>query len=540
MHFVARPAFGDTDAESRRKIADSGQLPFKHSLAFNVSPAKPSQPSQRESFAADCLTTGLVVMVLMTIVQRGIGFLRGIWFCRLLDDAAVGQWSMAYGFITMVTPLMMLGLPGAMPRFVERYRLLGQLPRFMWRVVLGTVIGSSIVLIAMVIAPSQLGWLVFREASSTSLVLGVALAVITVLVFNFVNELVSSLRQVRTVSLMQFLQGVGFTILGVGALYAGGGLLEIVLAFACSTVIATLPGLRVLVRDWSGLPQTESAFDSRQMWRSLLPYAAALWVMNLLTNAFEMSDRYMILHLMPGGEDAAKAAVGQYHSGRLIPTLLTSLATMLAGVLLPYLTADWERGHKEAVENRLSRALFGLSAGFTACAAIAIALSPILFDKLLQGRYREGLAIQPMAFTVCIWGAIVTVAQCYLWVRERGGLVGFALAAGMAVNVLLSFALLPSWGLMGAVVAALVANAVVLVGVGIAMAKVGYRMESSLLWVALMPLTLVAGWGVGLATAIASVVLHPEARSWISDGVSGWFASKADVSQPHAAGQNQS
>jgi len=93
---------------------------------------------------------------------------------------------------------------------------------------------------------------------------------------------------------------------------------------------------------------------------------------------------------------------------------------------------------------------------------------------------------------------------------------------------------------MGAVVAALVANAVVLVGVGIAMAKVGYRMESSLLWVALMPLTLVAGWGVGLATAIASVVLHPEARSWISDGVSGWFASKTGVSQPHAAGQNQS
>jgi len=479
-------------------------------------------------------------MVLMTIVQRGIGFLRGVWFCRLLDDAAVGQWSMAYGFIMMVTPLMMLGLPGAMPRFVERYRLLGQLPKFMWRVVLGTLLGSAIVLFAMIIAPNELGWLIFREASSTSLVFCVAISVATVLVFNFVNELVSSLRQVRTVSLMQFLQGVGFTIFGVGALYAGGGLTEVVIGFACSTVIATLPGVFVLARDWSGLPQAESAFDSVQMWRSLLPYAAALWVMNLLTNAFEMSDRYMILHLMPGGEEAAKAAVGQYHSGRLIPTLLASLATMLSGILLPYLTADWEQGRRAAVENRLARVLFALSASFTACAAIAIALSPMLFDNLLQGRYREGLAIQPMAFTVCIWSAIVTVAQCYLWVRERGGLIGFALAAGMAVNVLLSSALLPSWGLTGAVVAALVANAVVLVGVGIALAKVGYPMESSLLWVALMPLTLVAGWGVGLAVAIASVVLHPEARSWVNEAVSSVLASKQRILQAWTAGQNQS
>lgn len=474
-------------------------------------------------------------MVLMTIVQRGVGFLRGIWFCRLLDDSAVGQWSMAFGFITMITPLMMLGLPGAMPRFVERYRLLGQLPKLLWRVVIGTLVGSTIVISAMALAPNVLGWLVFRESSSTALVFCVVIAVTTVLIFNFINELVSSLRQVRTVSLMQFLQGVGFTVFGVGALYAGGGLLEIVIAFAFSTVIATLPGIRVLVRDWSGLPQAESAFDSKQMWRSILPYAAALWVMNLLTNAFEMSDRCMILHLMPGGEDAAKAAVGQYHSGRLIPTLLSSLATMFAGVLLPYLTAEWEQGRKLAVETRLSHALFGLSAGFTACAAIAIAFSPMLFDSLLDGRYRDGLAIQPMAFTLCIWSAIVTLAQCYLWVRERGGLVGLALAAGLAVNILLSFVLLPAWGLQGAVVSALVSNGVVLVGVWVALIRVGYRVDSSLIWVSLMPLTLIAGWNIGLATAIASIILHRDAKRWISDRVSNFFARVKGVSRTQNA-----
>lgn len=456
-------------------------------------------------------------MLIMTIVQRGIGFLRGIWFCRLLDDTVVGQWSMAFGFITMITPLMMLGLPGAMPRYVERYRLAGQLPKFLQWVILGTLLGSTVVIAAMLLVPEQFGKLIFRQASSGSLVGSVVAAIVTTLIFNFVNELVSSLRQVRTISLMQFLQGVGFTFFGLGALYAGGGLQDLVIAYAVSTTIAAMPGLRVLMRDWSGLPQSDIRLDVRRMWRSLLPYAAAVWAMNLLTNTFEMSDRYMILHLMPGDEDAANAALGQYHSGRLIPTLLTSLATMVAGVLLPYLTADWELGRIQAVQQRLSRGLMALSIAFTLCAAAAIAVSPWLFGSLLEGRYRDGLTIQPMAFTFCIWAATVTVAQNYLWVLERGAYVGYTLAVGLVTNLLLNQMWLPTWGLGGAVAATLVSNAVVLGGVGIALRRVGYRLDDSVVWVVLLPLTLIAGWPVACTAAIGCLAIHGDTRMWVSE-----------------------
>jgi polysaccharide transporter, PST family len=458
-------------------------------------------------------------MLLMTVVQRGVGFLRGIWFCRLLDDSVVGQWSMAFGFITMVTPLMMLGLPGAMPRFVERYRLAGHLSIFLRRIILGTLIGSSLVMALMTFAPQQFGWLIFREPSSNALVWSVALTVLTVLVFNFVNELVSSLRQVRVVSLMQFLQGVGFTLFGVGAIYVGGGLCEIILSYAFATIIATLPGLWTLFRNWAGLENNDSDFDASQMWRSLLPYAAALWVMNLLTNAFEMSDRYMILHLIPGGEESAKAAVGQYHSGRLIPTLLTSLATMFGGVLLPYLSADWEQGRTESVQKRLGRGLFAMSAGFTACASVAILISPWLFQTLLQGRYQDGLAIQPMAFTFCIWAAIVTVAQSYLWVCERGSLVGWSLAVGLVANVALNQWWLPRWGLSGAVGATLVSNALVLLCILWSLARVGYRLDSGMVWVSLLPLTLLAGWSISMVIALGSLVMHRETRNYLHECV---------------------
>jgi len=474
-------------------------------------------------------------MLVMTIVQRGVGFFRGIWLCRLMDDAAVGQWSMALGFITMATPLMMLGLPGAMPRYVERYRLAGQLPRFIARVIVGTLVGSVIAISVVMVAPQWVGWLIFRDVASGSLVGCIAIALVAVLVFNFVNELVSSLRQVRTVSVMQFIQGVGFTILGLGVLYGGGGLPEVILAYAASSVLATIPGAYVIARDWSGLPTSELTFDAPMMWKSLLPYAAALWMMNLLTNSFELSDRYMILHWTPGGETIASAAVGQYHSGRLIPTLLTSLAMMLGGVLMPYLSADWEAGRTDAVQQRLGQVLYWMAFTFTACAAITIGLSPLIFSTLLQGRYSDGLAIQPMAFAFCIWGATVTVAQSYLWVRERGGLMAVALIAGLVVNAALNFAWLPVYGLAGAVAATLVSNGIVMLVTGMMMARAGYRLDANLVWVAVLPLALVIDWRIAIAVSIASLLLHREAYGWTREAVETIGARMTNRSSATAA-----
>jgi PST family polysaccharide transporter len=472
-------------------------------------------------------------MLLLTIVQRGLGFFRGIWFCRHLDDTAVGQWSMALGFITMITPLMMLGLSGAMPRYVERYRMEGQLPHFIRRVLAGTLLGSALVMIAMLSAPEFFSWLIFRHTENPSLVYTIVIAVGTVLIFNFIIELVSSLRQLRTVSMMHFCQGVGFTILGISVIYTGGSIEKIVGAFALSMVIATLPGLRVLLKNWAGLPRSETPFDSREMWRVLLPYASALWVMNLLTNMFELSDRYMILHFMPGDGETARAAVGQYHSGGLIPVLLTSLATMFGGALMPYLAAEWEQGEKAKVQQRLTRSLFVLSVGFTACAAIVITISPWLFENLLGGRYREGLAIQPMIFTICIWVAVVTVSQNYLWLQERGGLIGWSLAIGLAVNIVLNRLLVPHFGLQGAVLATLVANGTVLLGVGAALRHVGFQMDRSILWTALVPISLMVNGSVAICVAIASIVLCRDAQYWLIEWLeSASLRTRGTVSNP--------
>ena len=156
-------------------------------------PLSDSIPSTKRSFVADSLATRMLVMLVMTVVQRAVGFLRGIWFCRLLDDALLGQWSMAYDFAVMVTPIMLLGLPGSLPRYVEHYRARGHLRGLVRRLLIGTVVLGSIFFVLLLALPEWFGWLVFSEPTNASLAYSVGLCVVAVVAFSFVNQLVAAL-----------------------------------------------------------------------------------------------------------------------------------------------------------------------------------------------------------------------------------------------------------------------------------------------------------------------------------------------------------
>ena len=459
----------------------------------------------------------MLVMLAMTVIQRAVGFFRGIWICRLLDDTDVGQWAMAIGFIMLMTPVMMFGIPGSLPRYVERYRMQGHLRSFVRRMGMVTALCTTVFLLCAWALPEWLGWFIFLEPQNEALVYGVGIAVVSISSFYFVNELVASLRQVRIVSLMQFVQSLVFTTLAVGSLYAGYGLIGVVLSYAGATAIAILPGLFVLIRGWGGLPLSEDALSAPSMWRNILPYAGALWAMNLLGNVFELSDRYMILHLSPGGELAGQASVGQYHSGRMLPVLLMSLATLIGGVLMPYLSADWENGRKAAVRDRMRRILLAVSACFTCGAAVALLVAPWMFSALLENRYSDGLAMMPIVFVFCIWASLVTLGENYLLVAERGKLVAVCLGFGLLANIGLNAALLPIWGLHGAVIATLCAHGTVMLTLWLAMSRTSFAWDRTVLYVTLLPATLLMGPWVALASVIATCATSEHARAWIGE-----------------------
>src|SRR2546423_13953837 len=100
-----------------------------------------SEMTKPRRLQPDTLATSVTILLVANIVQRTIGFGRGILFCRWLTPDELGTWEMAYSFLLLAAPIIVLGLPGSFGRYLERFRQQGQLRTFLRRV---TVLGRGV------------------------------------------------------------------------------------------------------------------------------------------------------------------------------------------------------------------------------------------------------------------------------------------------------------------------------------------------------------------------------------------------------------
>lgn len=486
-------------------------------------------PSESIRKLGDTFATGVMVMLLLNLVQRLVGLLRGLGFCHFLSDVELGQWALVNSFLIIGVPIAVLGLPGSFGRFVETFRSRNQLGDYFCRVLVASLCGLTIACTTILIFPQQFSWLLFREATTYGLVVWCVVTLISVTVFSFVNELVAALREVRAVSLMQFTQSVVFGVVGLSILSVRPSWSMLLPSFTIACVLATIPGLIVLLGSYRGefrrAPRTEK-IDGRELWARIIPYAVALWVMNLLSNLFEVSDRYMLLHLIPGAEQVGQALVGQYHCGRILPNLLTSIALMLGGVLLPYISADWEAGQPQRIAARLRQVMQSVSIGFTLLAIAGMSVAPLLFHYGFHDRYQQAEAILPISMTQAIWVSLFSVAQSYLLCIERGKRLAALMVIGLLLNLLLNWWLIQHLGLFGAVLATSIANLLTLLLLLWQMSRHGCSLGWGTWALCLTPLCVAAGPVVATISLLIIVAIV---------GRTSWLLSPDDRQQIDSA-----
>jgi O-antigen/teichoic acid export membrane protein len=206
------------------------------------------------------------------------------------------------------------------------------------------------------------------------------------------------------------------------------------------------------------LPEVSEPLGRRVLLAKLMPFAVWVWVTNWLSNLFDIVDRYMIVHF--SGLEAAEALVqvGNYHSSRVVPILLVSIAGMLGSVTLPHLSHDWEASRRDRVSHSVNLMLKLVTFALMLGGAAILAVAPWLFGWAFAGKYAGGLAVLPLTLTYCVWFGVIGIAQNYLWCAERARIGSLAVLVGVVSNVLLNLLLLPRYGLAGAVAATAVAN----------------------------------------------------------------------------------
>jgi O-antigen/teichoic acid export membrane protein len=430
-----------------------------------IVPNERQKTSSRKVLAGDSLAAGIFFALVFTVGQRVIGFIRNILFCRLMTDQELGQWSIVWGFILLLPPLAMLGLPGCFGKFTEYFVQRNSGKTFIRRIGLVSGLTTASGILTLILVPEYFASLLLGDGSAIGLIICLAVALVAVSVSNFVSSALESIRQVRLVSVMRFIIVVAFTILGSLAIIVCESTVEAVtLAYGLSCLLSLFPAVWIFWRCRTAVLVLETnSMPNMAMWKKVLPFAGWMWVCNILNNSIEIVDRYMLLQYSPVSLEVAQSMVGQYHSSKIIPALLTSIAGVLGGLLLPYLSKLWEADRKTEAAQQLNATFKVVGVLFTGGGLVVLMFSRFFFESVLQGKYSEGLAVLPMTMMYCTWFSLYTVGQDYLWVAERGRQVSLALAIGLAVNILLNFLFIPTWGLWGAVLGASIGNFLVVV-----------------------------------------------------------------------------
>lgn len=488
---------------------------------------QPEPKAARKTVAHDALVSGVAFALVLTVVQRLVGFVRNILLCKYLTEEQLGQWSLIFSFLFLMAPMTVLGLPGCFGRFVEHYQLRGQLGIFLSRI--SRICGVSTLLFSlfMCLYPETVAWTIFRDASEVRIVYAIAGSLVSITLINYLTSLMEALRQVRVVTIMRFVAATSFSVASLSLLFiCEHSTAAVTWGLGIGSLVACVPAVAVLWKHRGLLCDRSVPLPSMAMWQRIAPYAAWMWLCNLLQNSSEVSDRYMLIHCSPVSAKVAQAYVGQYHGARIIPLVLIGVATMLAGVLMPYLTAHWERREIYSVKRQLNYSVKLTALGFTIAGAFVLVFAPFLFDVILQGRYSAGLAILPITLVYATWFSLFIISKDFLWVTEKGKWAFAAAAVGLTINVALNWIFIPVYGLWGAVGATTIANGLLLAGIYFLNGRFGAKTELGG-WIAtLAPLLLLASEFrlplvaiLIIVTAMTNLILSEQERQQINDTV---------------------
>jgi O-antigen/teichoic acid export membrane protein len=433
---------------------------------------------------------------------------------------------MAYSFLLLAAPIVVLGLPGSFGRYLERFRQRGQLRTFLRRASIWTA-GLTIAACSLIACfASKFSNLIFGRPDAPTLVVLVALSLAAVISHHFLEALFAALRKYSIVSTMHFCQSVSFAVISLALLWwwdFSAACIVIGYGMAC-----LLSSIGVLL--WKGTAVAAEAAPVEpiahgEFWPPLMRFAFWVWIINLFCHLFGIVDRYMLVHYSGLGSTAALALVGQYHASRIIPILFLSVADLLAGAVMPFLSHDWEVGAHERVSDRLNTVLKLTSLVMLAGGGGVLWLSPLLFHIAFEGRYDEGLAVMPWTIAYCVWYSLLLVAQNYVWCAEKTRLGALPLVVGLAVNVGLNLFLLPILGLLGAVVSTSAATATALAVLYWINHRVGMKLDRGMILLSIAPAALCGGAWTASAAVVLLAASLPFSRTLITQAERDEFAA---------------
>ena len=380
---------------------------------------------------------GLVGYLPANAVQGVVGLLSVVVFTRLLSPAAYGAYAVAFSAASLAHTLIFTWLEAAMARFYAREAEAGRLEDHFAAIYRAFAVLAAVFLVA----AGLTAWLLPLGPVLKNAVAAGLLCVPLRSLAKLAQEHRRAAGRVRPSALLDIGQSTGAFVIGAGlaAMGAGGAapLLGAGLA-AIACAVWVLPGEIGLAR--------RGHFDRRRAadhFHYGLPVALSL----ILSLALATTDRFMLAGFL------SSESVGVYHAGySLSNRTLDVLFIWLGAAGGPAAIMALERGGEAALKET-AREQASLMALICLPAAVGLALVAHPLAGLMVGEgLRDGAArVTPW---IAVSGLFAGVTTYYLHTaftlarRTRLMLVAMAVPAG--INLVLTFLLIPRFGLDGA------------------------------------------------------------------------------------------
>lgn len=376
-----------------------------------------------------------------------------------------GRYALGMGFTTLLVTFVATGLGFSVLRLYPSTNSndLAELVASAIAVaaVIAVAFGAAAGAFATVVLQSNSGWLRIVWVST---LLFVPLTVFTVL-----SEVLRAQLRPMAFGLAQGAYGA-FTILAcwVAVAVFHASIPGVIGATAIAAALSCLVAV-VCIRQRLPISMADFGLSSA---KSILIFAIPISLGGIASWTFRLSDRYVL------GVFLTSTAVGMFSAGadfaeKLAGLLLTPIILAVQPLTIQTLTQDAIAG---TIALRRSIAIYAATAG--AVVVVATVGAGWLSRVFLGPRYGGATVLLPILCAAAVIGGLTYIANAVLAVDMKPRLIALLQAAAAIIKLLLNFAVIPRFGLLGASLVTLALNVALVVALT---TQVGHGFRRALL-----------------------------------------------------------
>lgn len=369
----------------------------------------------------------------------------GIWLARHFGPADYGQWAFAFSFVTFFSVFVEFGFDTLIVREISRDKSKTSLYI------------DNIIVMKLILGLITLGFIataIHFLSHDTVVINMVYLLGIYIVVNSFSSFFLSIFRANE---MMQYetvcygINGVVLVALVIFFILRGGSIITISYAYLGYAFVAVLVSLLIIWRYFSKFFLKINLSVCRKIFSEVWTYALAGVIMS-----FYIVDS-VILGVFKSNEQ-----VGWYSAAYRVPLFIQVIGTILWRSFFPKFSQKYKEGRDQLnlLIAKFSQIMHFLAWPF-AFGGVLLA-GKILYLLFGQAYLPGTFAFQMLILSMSV-SFIVSIYQEPIKASDRPKLYLIGVGGGAALNVVLDFVLIPSFGLSGAAIATLIAQILVLI-----------------------------------------------------------------------------